>query len=108
MSIDNHERARLQILDIDERRINRMVWRKHPVFAIRFAMASRFTVDGFWVPIGKYLAQGMGYGGFPWLPSCATQAGTSRSRTSPATGRDTRRRPSVRAPDHTILHAPRA
>jgi hypothetical protein len=91
------------MLDIDQRRMNRVVWRQHPVFAIRFAMASRFTVDGFWVPLAKYVAQGIGYGGLPWLPSGATQA-----RTSPATGRDAKRRPAdVRAPDHTILDAPR-
>jgi hypothetical protein len=60
--MDDHERARIQMLDIDHRRMNRMLWRKHPVFALRFAMAGRFTVDGCWLPMANSLGQLMGYG----------------------------------------------
>jgi hypothetical protein len=60
--MDSHERARIQMLEIDHRRMNRMIWRKHPVFALRFALASRFTVDHFWIPMGISIGQCMGYG----------------------------------------------
>jgi hypothetical protein len=51
------------MLEIDHRRMNRMLWRKHPLFALRFAMASRFTVDGFWLPMANSVGQCMGCGG---------------------------------------------
>jgi hypothetical protein len=60
--MDDHERARIQMLDVDHRRLNRMLWRRHPVFALRFAMAGRFTVDDFWLPMASSLGQWMGYG----------------------------------------------
>jgi hypothetical protein len=61
--MDGHDRAPIQMLDIDDRGMNRMVWRTHPVFALRFAMARRFTVDDFWLPLARSLGQCMGYGG---------------------------------------------
>jgi hypothetical protein len=60
-SRDDHERVRIQMLDIDHRRMNRMLRRKHPVFALRFSMASRFT-DGFWLQIASPRCLCMGYG----------------------------------------------
>jgi hypothetical protein len=42
--------------------MHRMLWRKHPVFALRFSMARRFTVDDFWLPLAKSLGHCMGYG----------------------------------------------
>jgi hypothetical protein len=62
LATDDDERARIQLLDIDRRRMNRMLWRKHPVFALRCAMAGRFTVDDFWLPMAASLGQCMGYG----------------------------------------------
>jgi hypothetical protein len=61
--MDDHDRARIQMLDIDPRRMNRMLWRTHPLFALRFAMARRFTIDDFWLPLATSLGQCMGYGG---------------------------------------------
>jgi hypothetical protein len=42
--------------------MNRMLWRNQPLFALRLAMARRFTVDGFWLPMARSLGLGMGYG----------------------------------------------
>ena len=42
--------------------MNRMLWRNQPLFALRLAMARRFTVDGFWLPMGRSLGLCMGYG----------------------------------------------
>jgi len=42
--------------------MNRALWRNQPVFALRLAMARRFTVDGFWLPMARSLGLGMGYG----------------------------------------------
>lgn len=60
--MEGHERARIQVLDTDHRQMNRMLWRQHPVFALRFAMVSRLTVDRFWLPIANSMGRGMGYG----------------------------------------------
>jgi hypothetical protein len=60
--MDGHERGRIQVLEIDHRRMNRMLWRQHPVFALRFAMASRLTFDRFWLPMATSIGQCMGYG----------------------------------------------
>jgi hypothetical protein len=51
-----------------------MLGRKHPVFALRCAMAGRFTLDGFWLPIAASLGQCMGYG-------AGALGATSRTRT---------------------------
>src|SRR5487761_820030 len=67
--MDDHERARIQMLDIDHRRMNRMLWRKHPVFALRFAMSGRFTLDG-WLLMASSLGL-MGYGAY--TPGDATR-----------------------------------
>jgi hypothetical protein len=45
--------------------MNRMIWRKHPVFALRFAIASRLSVDRFWLPMANSIGQCMGYGAGP-------------------------------------------
>jgi hypothetical protein len=42
--------------------MNWMLWRNHPLFAVRLAMARRFTVDGFWLPMARSLGLCMGYG----------------------------------------------
>jgi hypothetical protein len=42
--------------------MNRMLWRNHPVVAIRLAMARRCTVDGFWLPMARSLGLCLGYG----------------------------------------------
>jgi hypothetical protein len=42
--------------------MNRALWRNQPVFALRSAMARRFTVDGFWLPIARSLGLCLGYG----------------------------------------------
>jgi hypothetical protein len=63
--VDDHERARIQLLDIDCRRMNRMPGRKHPVLALRFVLAGRFIVDGFWLPVGSFLGRLMGLRGMP-------------------------------------------
>jgi hypothetical protein len=60
--MDDHERARIEMLDVDHGRMNRMLWRKHPVFALRVAMAGRFSVDGFWLATVRSLGPLMGYG----------------------------------------------
>jgi hypothetical protein len=70
--MDDHERARIQMLDIDHRRMNRMLWRKHPAFALRFAMAGRLTVEGFWFPMASSLGVCMGYGAC--TPEATTRA----------------------------------
>jgi hypothetical protein len=62
--MDDRERVGIEMLEIDHRRINRMVWRRHPMFAFRFAMASRFTVDGFWLPLANALGCCTGYGAY--------------------------------------------
>ena len=72
------ERARIRMLDIDHRRMNRALWRKHPVFALRFALAGHLTVENFWLPVASSIGQCMGYGaGAMWATTCAG----SRSRT---------------------------
>jgi hypothetical protein len=106
--MDDHERARFQMLDIDQRRMNRMVWRQHPVFALRFAMASRFTVDGFWLPLARSFSLWSGYGAVVCAQrrdpgadvTVADVAGDWARREAPASD--------VRAHDHTIFDAPPA
>jgi hypothetical protein len=53
--MDDRERARIETLDIDHRRMNRLLWRHHPVFALRFVIASHLTVQEFWLPIANSL-----------------------------------------------------
>jgi hypothetical protein len=77
LATDDDERAWIQLLD-DRRRMNRMLRRKHPLFALRCAMAGRFTVDDFWLPIAASLGQCMGYG-------AGALGATTRTRTRPLT-----------------------
>jgi hypothetical protein len=81
--MDDHERARIEMLDIDHRRMNRMLWRKHPVFALRFAMAGHFTLYGFWLPVASSLSLCMGCGAVPLEVTTRT---ASCSGPDPSTG----------------------
>jgi hypothetical protein len=82
------------------------------VFALRVAMASRITVDGFWLPMARSIGVSMGYG-VPWGGAgAATRTRTppfAGWATLPTTGRDAGRQPSgTRAHDRTGFDAPPA
>jgi hypothetical protein len=72
--MDGHERAKVQRFEVDHRRMNRMIWRKRPVFALQFAMARRFTADRFWLPMANSIGQCMGYGAGTWQGSSLTDS----------------------------------
>jgi hypothetical protein len=60
--MDGQGPARVQRPGVEHRRINRMIWRKHSVCPVRFAMSRRFTADRFWLPMANSIGQCKGYG----------------------------------------------